>query len=185
MARNNGPLIPDEELTTRSGSKDSAPVDDAVDSRFLDLDSDDQSPFHRGQKRVPVRRGPLPKKTASRIKIAAIVLAIAAAIGGAAATVYHYGEKSWRFRLDSSDQLEVTGLENASRRQVMEVLGADIGRNVFFIPLDERKHQLEQIPWVESAAVARLLPNRLRVTITERTPMAFVQMGNHIALIDS
>src|SRR3954466_15041837 len=128
MARNNGPLIPDEDIATRPGSQASSTSDDsALDARFLDLDADEQTPFHRGQKRVPVRRGPLPKKTASRIKIAAIVLAIAAAIGGAAATLYHYGEKSWRFRLDSSDQLEVTGLENASRRQVMEVLGADIG----------------------------------------------------------
>ena len=38
-----------------------------------------------------------------------------------------------------------------SRAQVMEVAGADIGRNIFFVPLDERKRQLEQIPWVEQA----------------------------------
>src|SRR3954469_1145061 len=185
MARNNGPLIPDEELTTRSGSKDSAPVDDAVDSRFLDLDADEQTPFLRGQKRVPVRRGPLPKKAASRIKIAAIVLAIAAAIGGVSAVVYNYGTGSWRFRLESSDQIAIQGLENVSRRQVMEVVGSDIGRNVFFIPLEERKHQLEQIPWVESANVSRLLPNRLQISIQERTPMAFVQVGAKIALIDA
>src|SRR3954469_2924888 len=103
MARNNGPLIPDEELTTRSGSKDSAPVDSAVDARFLDLDEEDQSPFLRGQKRVPVRRGPLPKKAASRIKIAAIVVAILAGIGGLMGLAYNYGTGSWRFRLESSD----------------------------------------------------------------------------------
>jgi len=185
MARNNGPLIPDEDIASRSGSPASAPLDDSVDGRFLDLDSEEQSPFLRGQKRVPVRRGALPKKAASRIKIAAISLTVIAALGGTFAVAYHYAEKSWRFRMESSDQLEIAGIENVSRRQVMEVLGADIGRNVFFIPLDERKAQLEQIPWVETAAVARLLPNRLRVTITERTPMAFVQLGNRIALIDS
>jgi cell division protein FtsQ len=186
MVRNNGPLIPDEDVANRSGSNASTPLDDsAMDGRFLDLDSEEQSPFLRGQKRVPVRRGALPKKAASRIKIAAIVLAVLAGVGGAAAAVYSYGETSWRFRLESSDQLEVAGIEKVSRRQVMDVLGGDIGRNVFFIPLEERKKQLEEIPWVESAAVARLLPNRLRVTITERTPMAFVQMRNRIALIDS
>ncbi len=186
MARNNGPLIPDEDIATRSGSQASSPPDDsAADSRFLDLDADEQTPFLRGQKRVPVRRGPLPKKAASRIKIAAIVLAIAAAIGGVSAVVYNYGTGSWRFRLESSDQIEIQGIEKVSRRQVMEVVGSDIGRNVFFIPLEERKKQLETIPWVESANVSRLLPNRLQISIQERTPMAFVQVGARIALIDS
>jgi cell division protein FtsQ len=186
MARNNGPLIPDEGIATRSGSQASSTSDDsALDARFLDLDAEEQSPFLRGQKRVPVRRGPLPKKAASRIKIAAIVLAIGAAIGGVTAVVYNYGTGSWRFRLESSDQIETQGLENVSRRQVMEVVGGDIGRNVFFIPLDERKHQLEQIPWVESANVSRLLPNRLQIAIQERTPVAFVQVGAKIALVDS
>ena len=156
MARNNGPLIPDEDIATRPGSQASSAADDsALDARFLDLDADEQTPFLRGQKRVPVRRGPLPKKAASRIKIAAIVLAIAAAIGGVSAVVYNYGTGSWRFRLESSDQIGIQGLENVSRRQVMEVVGSDIGRNVFFIPLEERKHQLEEIPWVESANVSR------------------------------
>src|SRR3954464_10425 len=186
MARNNGPLIPDEDIATRSGSQASSTSDDsAIDARFLDLDADEQTPFLRGQKRVPVRRGPLPKKAASRIKIAAIVLAIAAAIGGVSAVVYNYGTGSWRFRLESSDQIAIQGLENVSRRQVMEVVGSDIGRNVFFIPLEARKHQLEEIPWVEAANVSRLLPNRLQISIQERTPLAFVQVGAKIALIDS
>jgi cell division protein FtsQ len=184
MARNNGPLIPDEELTTRSGSKDSSPIDDGLDSRFLDLDADDQSPFLRGQKRVPVRRGPLPKKAASRIKIAVILLAVIVVIGGIATFLYSYGSHSWRFQIESSDDIEVTGGENVTRRQIMEVMGGDIGRNIFFVPIDERKHQLEEIPWVESANVMRLLPNKLRVTIQERTPVAFVQLGPKIALID-
>jgi cell division protein FtsQ len=68
---------------------------------------------------------------------------------------------------------------------VMEVAGADIGRNVFFVPLDERKKQLEQIPWVQEATVMRLLPNRIAVTIHERTPVAFAQIGSRISLIDA
>ncbi len=185
MARNNGPLIPDEDIATRPGGHASPSDDPNADARFLDLDAEEQSPFLRGQKRVPVRRGPLPKKAASRIKIAAIVLAVAAAVGGITAMAYGYGARSWRFRLESSDELEIQGIENVSKRQVMEVVGADIGRNVFFIPLDDRKKQLEEIPWVESANVARLLPNRIRVSIQERTPVAFAQIGPKIQLIDA
>jgi len=97
---------------------------------------------------------------------------------------YRYGANSWRFRLESSDQLEIAGISHVSHAQIMEVMGGDIGRNVFFIPLAERKKQLEEIPWVESAAVMRLLPNRLKIEIRERTPVAFVQIGSKIALVD-
>ena len=183
MARNSGPLIPDEEL--RREPPASPPDDASFDARFRDLDTDDQSPFLRAQKRVPVRRGPLPKKTAGRLKIAAIVLGAAVTAGGAMSMVYGYGSHSWRFRIESSDDLEINGGENVTRRQIMDVMGGDIGRNIFFVPLDQRKHQLEEIPWVESANVMRLLPNRLRVTIQERTPVAFVQLGPKIELIDS
>ena len=67
----------------------------------------------------------------------------------------------------------------------MEVMGEDIGRNIFFVPLAQRKLQLEQIPWVESASVMRFVPNRLRIEIHERTPVAFARIGSHISLIDA
>jgi cell division protein FtsQ len=86
--------------------------------------------------------------------------------------------------VESGDNIEISGNQNVTRAQVMEIMGGDIGRNVFFVPLDERKKQLEEIPWVESATVMRLLPDRLRIQVKERTPVAFVQMGSKVALID-
>jgi cell division protein FtsQ len=114
--------------------------------------------------------------------IAAVVLCVAAI---AAAGLYEYGEHSWRFRVDSSDNIDVTGMQNVTKAQIMEVMGADIGRNIFFIPLAQQKAQLEQIPWVESASVMRFVPNRLKVEIHERTPVAFARVGPRIALIDA
>jgi cell division protein FtsQ len=76
-------------------------------------------------------------------------------------------------------------MQNVSKTQLMEVLGGDIGRNIFFIPLAQQKAQLEQIPWVESASVMRFVPNRLKVEIHERTPVAFARVGPRMALIDA
>ena len=64
MARKNGPSIVQEELYPPPAPPVREEIDDA---RLLDLDVEQESPFLRGQKRVPVRRGSLPKKTASRI----------------------------------------------------------------------------------------------------------------------
>jgi cell division protein FtsQ len=155
------------------------------DARLVDLDVDEESPFLRGQKRVSARRSSIPKKTASRLLWASIAAVILCAAAIAAAGLYEYGERSWRFRVDSSDNIDVTGMQNVTKAQIMEVMGADIGRNIFFIPLAQQKAQLEQIPWVESASVMRFVPNRLSVEIHERTPVAFARVGPRISLIDA
>lgn len=155
------------------------------DARLVDLEAEQESPFLRGQKRVSVRRGSLPKKTANRLILAGGALAVFVVLGAFAAGLYDYGKHSWRFRIDSSDQIEITGAEHVAHAQIMEVMGGDIGRNIFFVPLGQRKQQLEQIPWVESASVMRFVPNRLRIEIHERTPVAFARIGSHISLIDA
>ena len=156
-----------------------------MDARFTNLDEEDGTPFLRKQRRVPVRRGPLPKKTTKLLGWLGLGLCALAVLGVAYAFIYRYGERSWRFRIDSSDQIEIAGTQNVTRSQVMEVLGSEIGRNIFFVPLDERREQLELIPWVESAAVMRFVPNRLKVVVQERTPVAFVRVGSRIGLIDN
>ena len=162
------------------------PLAEELDSpRRISLDDEEDSPFLRGQKRVPVRRGPLPRKAASRLKWAFVALLVLGLAGLAAAWTYRYGIHSWRFRLDSRDNLEVSGVANVPRAQVLDLFAGDIGHNVFSVPLEERKKQLEEIPWVESATVMRLLPNRVKVEVRERTPVAFVQIGSRISLIDS
>jgi cell division protein FtsQ len=155
------------------------------DARLVDLEAEQESPFLRGQKRVSVRRGTIPPKAAYHLKWVALALIVLALLGAAGAGLYAYGEHSWRFRIDSSDQIEVAGAEHVAHAQIMEVMGGDIGRNIFFVPLAQRKQQLEQIPWVESASVMRFVPNRLRIQIHERTPVAFARIGSHVSLIDA
>lgn len=167
-------------------AREEEPLAEELESeRRISLDEEEESPFLRGQKRVSVRRGPLPRKAAGRLKIAFVALLVLGLVGLASAWTYRYGIHSWRFRLESRDNLEVTGVANVPRTQVLELFAGDIGHNVFSLPLEERKKQLEEIPWVESATVMRLLPNRVKVEIRERTPVAFVQIGSKISLIDS
>jgi cell division protein FtsQ len=181
MARTDSAVLPHEETAPAQEEF----LHPEMDGRFTNLDEEDSTPFLRKQRRVPVRRGPLPKKTTKLLQWIALGICALTALGIAYAFIYRYGERSWRFRVDSSDQIEIAGTQNVTRPQIMDVLGSDIGRNIFFVPLDERREQLEQIPWVESAAVMRFVPNRLRVVVQERTPVAFVRIGSHIGLIDN
>lgn len=192
MARKSSPTVLEEELypvgagpSRNDAARDERPRAELDDSRLVDLDVAEESPFLRAQKRVSARRSSLPKKTASRLLWACIAVGILAVAAIAAVALYNYGEHSWRFRIESSDNIDVTGMQNVTKAQIMEVMGADIGRNIFFIPLSQQKAQLEQIPWVESASVMRFVPNRLKVEIHERTPVAFARVGPRISLIDA
>jgi cell division protein FtsQ len=181
MARSSGSTIQEELYST----PDEAAREELDDARLLDLDAEKESPFLRAQKRVSARRSALPRKTATRLFWCLLAIAVAALGAVGAASLYQYGEHSWRFRLESSDNIELAGLTNVTRGQIMEVMGGDIGRNIFFISLDHRQKQLEQIPWVESASVMRFAPDRIRIQIQERTPVAFARIGSKIMLVDA
>jgi cell division protein FtsQ len=180
-ARKGGTTIQEELYPT----PDDAAREELDDARLLDLDAEKESPFLRAQKRVSARRSPLPKKTAAKLLWAVVAVSAAAVCAVSAAAFYHFSERSWRYRLQSSDNIELAGLHNVSHSQIMEVMGADIGRNIFFIPLDQRRKQLEQIPWVGSASVMRFAPDRIKIDIRERTPVAFARLGSKIMLIDA
>jgi cell division protein FtsQ len=187
MARKSSSTLPDEDFDAVAEPRASSRAydDSPLDARILALDDEEDSPFLRGQKRVPVRRGALPRKAAGRIKLLMLALLVLGAFGLVAVTVYRYATQSWRFRVDSSDNIEVLGTRNVTRAQVLDALGADIDRNIFHISLDDQKRQLEEIPWIQSATVMRLLSNRIRVEILERVPVAFVEVNGRIALVDS
>jgi cell division protein FtsQ len=183
VARKSSSTTVEEELyPLPSEAPDREPFDD---SRLIDLEADQESPFLRAQKRVSARRGSLPKKTWIRLKWVAVALIALGVVAVMGVNLYLYGKHSWRFRINSSDQIEVSGAQHITHSQIMEVMGGDIGRNIFFVPLEQRKQQLEQIPWVESASVMRFVPNRLRIEIHERTPVAFARIGSHVSLIDA
>jgi cell division protein FtsQ len=89
------------------------------------------------------------------------------------------------FRIAGASSIQSSGLSEVNREDVLPVFGEDIGRNIFFVPLSDRRKQLEAIPWVQQATVMRLLPDRLTVSIVERTPVAFVRQGSQVELADA
>lgn len=100
-------------------------------------------------------------------------------------TLKKYLQQDGRFRIAGSANIQASGLSEVSRAELLPVFGGDIGKNIFFVHLDERRHELEAIPWVERATVMRVLPDQLRVTVTERRPVAFTRSGQQIGLVDA
>lgn len=120
-----------------------------------------------------------------RAFLTATALLLLGALATGALLVHRYILRDNRFRIAGSDNIQATGLDEVRRAELLPVFGEDIGRNVFFVPLSERRRQLEQIPWIEQATVMRLLPDRIRVSVTERKPVAFVRLGAQVGLVDA
>jgi cell division protein FtsQ len=156
-----------------------------ADSYRPELIADDEPRYLRRQKPVEIRR----KKFSGRGWPFYRRILVLSCAGVAGVTAAYYGTQfllySPSMLLLKPDQVEVTGNRIVSREAVLQQFVHDRNRSVLRVPLDARRGQLEQIPWVESASVQRILPNRLRIELTERTPVAFARNGNELALIDA
>src|SRR5437762_1899094 len=71
-----------------------------------------------------------------------------------------------------SPDFTILGLAHASRARVTKVFASDFGKNIFQIPIDERRRKLMAVDWIERASVSRIWPNQLVVRVWERTPVA-------------
>ena len=126
-----------------------------------------------------------PASTAGRVVLLAGALLVVGAFTAACLMTRHSLERDARFRIAGGEDIQATGLTEVSRSEMLPVFGEDIGRNVFFVPIDQRRRELEQIPWVERATVMRLLPDQIRVAVVERQPVAFTRHGEQIGLVDA
>ncbi|HYK37211.1 cell division protein FtsQ/DivIB [Alloacidobacterium sp.] len=157
--------------------------------RQTDEETDGEEVFLRSRKRVPVRRGILPpfltRTAPGRVILAVSALVVIVLFVLAGLAVKNFLDHDPRFRIDSASSIQIDGNSQLTRADLLTVFGADIGRNIFFVPLAQRRRQLEQVPWVAHATVMRLLPNQLRVSIVERKPIAFARVGNQIKLVDA
>lgn len=152
--------------------------------RSLPSEDDEDEPFLRSSRRVAVRRGLFPRSLWGRIGFALGSIVVIGGLAWLGVEVRSFAAHDPRFRIDSSDNIQILGNSEVTPAELLSVFGGDMGRNVFFIPLSQRRAELEQLPWVETATVMRLLPDQLRVAVVERTPIAFVRNGNEIGLVD-
>jgi cell division protein FtsQ len=155
------------------------------------VDSDDDDPPYRGGTRFGASRFDRPKGrwwrpagTVGRVFLALGLLIVLGGIGSSIFLLKNFLSRDARFRIAGASNIQASGLTEVSRAEMLPVFGEDIGRNIFFIPLSERRKQLEQIPWVERATVMRLLPDQIRVAVVERQPVAFARQGQQFGLVD-
>ncbi len=78
------------------------------------------------------------------------------------------------FRLKN---IEVSSTRHITRDEILALAGVEPGRNLARLNLKRMGEQLALNPWAETVKVHRYFPDRLTITITEREPLAIVNMG--------
>ncbi|MGA3323903.1 MAG: FtsQ-type POTRA domain-containing protein [Terriglobia bacterium] len=159
--------------------QDELPVQD-------ELDSEEESPYLRRQKSVPVRRS----RISRRVRVALFVIVVLLPVAFAGYGLATFALTSPHFVLTSPEDIVVVGNHFVSREEVLGALGLPLtgdlktGTNVFRMSLDVRRRGVETLPWVREASVTRVLPHGLLVHITERTPVAYANVGGRVSLVD-
>ena len=155
-----------------------------------DPDDDDEprlggSRFGGERFAAPNARWWRPASTVGRVFLGLGCLLVIGTFTAGVVAAKTYLDRDSRFRITGASNIDATGLTEVSRAEILPVFGEDIGRNIFFVPLKQRRKELEAIPWVQRATVMRLLPDRIRVSVVERQPVAFVRQGQQVGLVDA
>jgi len=150
-----------------------------------ELLTDEEPRYLRRQKPVEIRRKKLGGKTWPFYRRVFFWTVVGGTLATGIVFAARFALYSPQMLLVKPDQISVTGNHIVPREEVLKLFVHDRNRSILRIPLDSRRTQLQEVPWVEEANVQRILPNHLRVEITERTPIAFFRNGTELTLIDA
>lgn len=81
-------------------------------------------------------------------------------------------------------RITARGLNHTQNDEILSAVGPVIGSSILHFDADRARAHVEQLGWVRSAAVSRLLPDTVHVSVRERTPAAVWQLSGNIHLID-
>jgi cell division protein FtsQ len=83
------------------------------------------------------------------------------------------------------DDINLTGAINTKGGNVMRLLNFKRGDLMLYVDVDEARARVESLPWVKSAQVRRVWPNRVQIKIEERRPVARWLHNDRHFVVDS
>jgi len=81
-------------------------------------------------------------------------------------------------------RITARGVDHASEQDILAAVGPVIGASILHFDADRARASVEQLGWVRSAAVSKLLPDTVHVSVREREPAAVWQLSGDLHLID-
>jgi cell division septal protein FtsQ len=126
----------------------------------------------RNRRRIQARR--------LLVLLANLALLTVLATGGV--WLYQRTQEDERFAIRG---IEVRGLAGDHHGQIQSALEVWRGENLFRLEMPSLRAQLLEIDWIEDVAIEKLLPDGLRVGVTERVPKAILLREDRAQYLDA
>lgn len=81
-------------------------------------------------------------------------------------------------------KITIVGRDKTSQYAIKNALGPVDGTSLMHFNPNTARARIEQIGWIRSAAVSRLWPNQINISIREREPAALWQVAGSLRLVD-
>ena len=125
--------------------------------------------------KIKVQRKPLDlTKYLRPLKVALGGLAALALLGGILYGGYRAVSSVTLFSLKT---IEVSSTRHLTRDEILGLAGVEQGKDLLRMNLKRMGEHIQQNPWVETVQINRYFPDTVSITITEREPVAIVNMG--------
>jgi cell division protein FtsQ len=79
--------------------------------------------------------------------------------------------------------ISLTGSKEISREEILTTAGVTGRASLLFLDADAARTRLMANPWIADAAVLKLYPDRLQITVTERQAFALWQKDGRVSVI--
>lgn len=76
------------------------------------------------------------------------------------------------------------GMDTLSKDELLKTSGLKVGNCIFDKKIDDIRLNIENLSWVKSAVVKRILPSNYEIHIIERVPVAYWQNKDQLFLVD-
>jgi cell division septal protein FtsQ len=125
--------------------------------------------------KIKIQRKPIEwRKYLRPLGTIALVMAGLSLVTGVLYVGYRAVGATTFFRLKN---IEVSNAKRLNREEILALVGVEAGQDLSRMNLKRMGEQLALNPWVENVRIHRYFPDRLSITITEREPLAIVNMG--------
>jgi len=139
------------------------------------------APADRRFRRAQVKPSRQRKVLLERIaRIARLVAAVVAVVAG----IYYGAQAVAQAHTLQVRDIRIRGNQHLAKGEVLAILEGLRGEHILATDLNEWRQRLMGSPWIEYAALRRLLPSTVEIVIRERRPLALARMGGTLFLID-
>jgi cell division protein FtsQ len=79
--------------------------------------------------------------------------------------------------------IALTGEKQLTREEILNIAGISGRNSLLFLDADAARARLKANPWIEDATILKLFPDRLHISVTERSAFALWQKDGRVRVI--